>query len=106
MSSKKNTLGLTVKKEQDFSEWYTQLLQKAELIEYSAVSGCYILRPNSYHIWEKVQEFFDRLIKADGVKNAYFPLFIPESLLANSTVWEKSPVRLPSNPVVLSPFQK
>lgn len=81
MSSKKNTLGITVKKDQDFSEWYTQLLQKAELIEYSAVSGCYILRPNSYHIWEKVQEFFDKLIKADGVKNAYFPLFIPESLL-------------------------
>ncbi|MEK6939723.1 MAG: proline--tRNA ligase [Nanoarchaeota archaeon] len=81
MSSKKNTLGITVKKSQDFSEWYTQLLQKAELIDYSAVSGCYILRPNSYHIWEKVQDFFDKLIKADGVKNAYFPLFIPESLL-------------------------
>ena len=81
MSSKKNALGITVKKEQDFSEWYTQLLQKAELIEYSAVSGCYILRPNSYHIWEKVQQFFDQLIKDDGVKNAYFPLFIPESLL-------------------------
>ncbi|MDP3698066.1 MAG: proline--tRNA ligase [Nanoarchaeota archaeon] len=82
MSSKKNNLGITVKKDQDFSEWYTQLLQKAELIDYSPVSGCYILRPNSYHIWEKVQEFFDKLIKADGVKNAYFPLFIPESLLA------------------------
>lgn len=81
MSDKKNTLGITVKKAQDFSEWYTQLLQKAELIEYSPVSGCYILRPNSYHIWEKIQEFFDKLIKADGVKNAYFPLFIPESLL-------------------------
>ena len=81
MSSKKNTLGITAKKSQDFSEWYTQLLQKAELIDYSAVSGCYILRPNSYHIWEKVQQFFDGLIKADGVKNAYFPLFIPESLL-------------------------
>ncbi|MBI4147311.1 proline--tRNA ligase [Candidatus Woesearchaeota archaeon] len=81
MSSKKNTLGITVKKDRDFSEWYTQLLQKAELIEYSAVSGCYILRPNAYHVWEKVQEFFDQLIKADGVKNAYFPLLIPESLL-------------------------
>lgn len=82
MSSKKNNLGITVKKSQDFSEWYTQLLQKAELIDYSAVSGCYILRPNAYHIWEKVQEYFDKLIKEDGVRNAYFPLFIPESLLA------------------------
>jgi len=77
----KDTKGLTVSKEKDFSEWYTQLIQKAELIEYSPVSGCYILRPNAYHIWEKVQAYFDGLIKADGVKNCYFPLFIPESLL-------------------------
>ncbi len=77
----KDVKGLTVKKSEDFSEWYTQLLQKAELIEYSPVSGCYILRPNAYHIWECVQEYFDALIKKDGVKNAYFPLFIPESLL-------------------------
>ncbi len=82
MSNKKSTLGITVKKNQDFSEWYTQLLQKAELIEYTPVSGCYILRPNAYHIWEKVQVFFDKLIKEDGVKNASFPLFIPESLLS------------------------
>ncbi|MEK6853368.1 MAG: proline--tRNA ligase [Nanoarchaeota archaeon] len=81
MGKNKNPLGITVKKSEDFSEWYTQLLQKAELIEYSAVSGCYILRPNSYHIWEKVQEYFNKLIKEDGVRNAYFPLFIPESLL-------------------------
>lgn len=77
----KDTKGLTVKKEEDFSEWFTQLIQKAELIEYSPVSGCYILRPNSFHIWETVQTYFDHLIKNDGVQNAYFPLFIPESLL-------------------------
>ncbi|MBI2112802.1 proline--tRNA ligase [Candidatus Woesearchaeota archaeon] len=73
--------GLTVKKSDDVSEWYTQVIQKAELIEYSQVSGCYILRPNAYFIWEKVQAFFDQLIKKDGVKNVYFPLFIPENLL-------------------------
>jgi len=78
---KKNTQGLTVSRGQDFSEWYTQLIQKAELIEYSPVSGCYILRPNAYSIWEKVQHYFDALIKKDGVQNSYFPLFIPESLL-------------------------
>ena len=77
----KDTKGLTASKEDEFSEWFTQLIQKAELIEYSPVSGCYILRPNAYAIWEKVQAFFDDLIKKDGVKNAYFPLFIPESLL-------------------------
>ncbi|MBS3169413.1 proline--tRNA ligase [Candidatus Woesearchaeota archaeon] len=77
----KDQKGLTVQKENDFSEWYTQLIQKAELIEYSPVSGCYILRPNAYHIWEKMQSYLDGLIKADGIKNCYFPLFIPESLL-------------------------
>lgn len=79
--SKKNTLGITVKKEEDFSEWYTQVIQKAELIDYSPVSGCYILRPNAFNIWEKVRVYFSNLIKKDGVKDAYFPLFIPESLL-------------------------
>ncbi len=79
--SKVDTKGLTASKEDEFSEWFTQLIQKAELIEYSPVSGCYILRPNAYAIWEKVQAFFDGLIKKDGVQNAYFPLFIPESLL-------------------------
>ncbi|MBI2662432.1 proline--tRNA ligase [Candidatus Woesearchaeota archaeon] len=76
-----NTKGITVSKEEDYAEWFTQLIQKAELIEYSSVSGCYILRPNAYFIWEEVQTFFDGLIKKEGVKNAYFPLFIPESLL-------------------------
>ncbi|MBI2667018.1 proline--tRNA ligase [Candidatus Woesearchaeota archaeon] len=79
--SEKSTLGITVKKSEDTSEWYTQVLQKAELIEYGPVSGCYILRPAAYFIWEQVQAFFDPLIKQEGVKNAYFPLFIPESLL-------------------------
>ncbi|MFH1210639.1 MAG: proline--tRNA ligase [archaeon] len=77
----KESLGLGVKKSDDVSEWYTQVIQKGELIEYTDVSGCYILRPSSYSIWETVQQFFDAKIKADGVKNAYFPLFIPESLL-------------------------
>ncbi len=80
-SSGKDIKGLTATKDEDFSEWFTQLIQKAELIEYSPVSGCYILRPNSYAIWEKVQAFFDGLIKDDGVKNCYFPMLIPESLL-------------------------
>lgn len=78
----KDTKGITAKKGQDFSEWYTQVITKGELIDYSPVSGCYILRPNAYHIWEKVQEFFDKLIKKDGVRNCSFPLFIPESLLS------------------------
>jgi prolyl-tRNA synthetase len=81
MSRKKSNLGITVKKSEDFSEWYTQVLQKAEMIEYSPISGCYILRPNSFHVWEKVKQYLDRLIKEDGVKNCYFPLLIPENLM-------------------------
>lgn len=78
---KKANLGLTVTKDENFSEWYTQLIQKAELIEYSPVSGCYILRPRSFFIWEQIKDYFNKLIVEDGVENAYFPLFIPESLL-------------------------
>jgi len=77
----KDIKGLTASKDDAFSDWFTQLIQKAELIEYSPISGCYILRPNAYFIWEQVQSYFDGLIKKDGVKNVYFPLFIPESLL-------------------------
>ncbi len=80
---KKNeaTQGITVKKDADMSEWYTQVIQKAELAEYTGVSGCMIYRPRVYAIWEKLQAFFDGEIKKLGVKNCYFPLFIPEALL-------------------------
>ncbi len=78
---KKTTLGITVKKEEDFSEWYTQLIQKADLADYSSVSGCIIYKPASYAIWEKIQAAVDKQFKAAGIQNAYFPLFIPESLL-------------------------
>jgi len=79
---KKDQKGITADREKDFGEWYAQILQKAELIDYSPVSGCYILRPASYEMWEKVQAYFDMVLKEDGVRNAYFPLFIPESLLS------------------------
>jgi prolyl-tRNA synthetase len=76
----KHELGITAEKD-EISEWFTQLIQKAELIEYTAVSGCYVLRPRCYFIWEKIQEYFDNKIKLDGVKNVSFPLLIPESFL-------------------------
>jgi prolyl-tRNA synthetase len=81
----KDEKGITVDREKDFSEWYSQLLQKAELIEYGDVSGCYILRPRAYSIWENIVAFLDGKIKASGVKNAYFPLFIPERLLTKES---------------------
>lgn len=81
MKFKEKNQGITVKKEDNFSEWYTQVIQRAELIEYTDVSGCLVFRPNSYSIWEKIQRFIDDILKEKGVKNAYFPLLIPEKLL-------------------------
>ncbi|MFW6025356.1 MAG: proline--tRNA ligase [Candidatus Woesearchaeota archaeon] len=72
---------LDVKKENDFSEWYTQVITKSDLISYSNVSGCYVFKPRAYQIWEKIQDYFNKEIKKRGVKNAYFPMLIPEKLL-------------------------
>jgi len=74
-------LGITVKKSDDFSEWFTQSIIKSELADYSAVSGCIVYRPDSYLIWEKLTRIVDEKLKELGVKNSYFPLFIPEKLL-------------------------
>jgi prolyl-tRNA synthetase len=78
---KKTTVGMSVKKADQPHEWFTEVIAKAELIEYTGVSGCYIFRPWSYAIWEHLQSYIDSHIKALGVVNAYFPLFIPEHLL-------------------------
>lgn len=78
---KTQELAITVKKEENMSEWYSQIIIKADLIDYTKVSGCMVFKPNSYQIWEKIQEYLNNKIKISGVKNAYFPLLIPESLL-------------------------
>ena len=65
----------------DFPQWYQDVVDKAELAQHSKVKGCMVIRPYGYAIWELVQAELDRRIKAAGVKNAYFPLFIPQSFL-------------------------
>src|SRR5437867_13348193 len=65
---------------QDFSRWYLDVVKKAELADYSPVKGCMVIRPYGYAIWELMQQALDRRFKATGHVNAYFPLFIPESL--------------------------
>jgi prolyl-tRNA synthetase len=72
----KYELSVKAKKLEDFSEWYADTIIKSEMIEYYEISGCYILRPWSYQIWEIIQKFFDDKIKELGVQNAYFPLFV------------------------------
>jgi prolyl-tRNA synthetase len=69
------------KKEKDFSRWYTDVILKAKLADYSPVKGCMVIRPYGYALWENIQKALDEMIKRGGVKNAYFPLFIPESLI-------------------------
>ncbi len=67
--------------EEDFAKWYTDVVLKAELIDYSSVKGCMILRPYGYAIWENIQHLMDAMFKETGHENVYMPLFIPESLL-------------------------
>eukprot|EP00400_MALV-I_sp_L67-5_P000385 gene385-679_t len=74
-------LGITVKKSEDFSEWYTQVIQKSEMIEYYDISGCYILRPMAFFPWQQVQNFFNKKIEAKGVKPCYFPTFVSKAAL-------------------------
>jgi prolyl-tRNA synthetase len=66
---------------EDYSRWYVDVVRKAELADYSPVKGCMVIRPYGYAIWEHIQRALDDRIKATGHVNAYFPLFIPESLL-------------------------
>jgi prolyl-tRNA synthetase len=66
---------------QDFSQWYQDIVLQARLADYSPVKGCMVIRPNGYSIWEAIQRELDRRIKETGVRNAYFPMFIPESFL-------------------------
>src|SRR3989344_1122608 len=78
----KNTSGITVKKSEDFSEWYTQAIIKSELADYTDVSCCIVFRPASYQIWEKITKIVDEKFKKEGIQNSYFPLLIPEKLLS------------------------
>ncbi|QQR54871.1 proline--tRNA ligase [Candidatus Peregrinibacteria bacterium] len=66
---------------QDFSQWYQDVVNLADLAQHSRVKGCMIIRPYGYAIWENIQRELDRLIKGAGVQNMYFPMFIPQSLL-------------------------
>jgi len=66
---------------EDFSRWYLDVVRRAELADYSPVKGCMVIRPYGFAIWELIQQAFDREFKKTGHVNAYFPLFIPESLL-------------------------
>lgn len=81
MADEKKLVEAITSMDKDFAQWYTDVVKKAELVDYSSVKGCMILRPAGYAIWENIQKELDRRFKETGVENVYMPLFIPESLL-------------------------
>ncbi len=118
--------GITVKKSDDFSEWYTQVVQKAELADYAPVQGCMVIRPNGFALWENMKEVLDKDFKKLGVRNAYFPQLIPESFLkkeaehfegfvpecawvtmgGNTKLGERLAIRPTSETIIYSTFSK
>ncbi len=77
----KEDVGITVSKNDDFSEWYTQVVLKAKLADYAPVKGLIVLRPDGYSIWESLRSTFDKKFAKNGIRNGFLPVLIPESLL-------------------------
>ncbi len=77
----KEKSGITVSKNSDFSEWYTQVVLKAKLADYAPVKGLIVLRPDGYSIWESLRSTFDKKFAKNGIRNGFLPILIPESLL-------------------------
>lgn len=80
-AQKQTRLGMEAKKNENLPDWYSQVITKAELMEYYDISGCYILRPWAYSVWERMTNFFDQEIKKLGVSNCYFPMFVSQAAL-------------------------
>lgn len=81
MSGKQKFVSEITDMDQDFAQWYTDVVKKAELVDYASVRGCMIIKPHGYAIWERIQQELDRRFKETGHVNVYMPMFIPESLL-------------------------
>ncbi|WP_139905890.1 proline--tRNA ligase [Clostridium thermarum] len=81
MSKNKKMVEAITSMDEDFAQWYTDIVKKAELVDYASVKGCMIIRPYGYAIWENIQKDLDARFKETGHENVYMPMFIPESLL-------------------------
>ena len=81
MAQQKKMVEAITSRDVDFAKWYTDIVKKAELADYSGVKGCMVIRPYGYAIWENMQQDMDRRFKKTGHENVYMPMFIPESLL-------------------------
>ena len=81
MAKDKKMVTAITSMDEDFAQWYTDICKKAELVEYTSVKGCMVIRPYGYAIWEHIQRILDGMFKATGHENVCMPMFIPESLL-------------------------
>ncbi|MDD3279130.1 MAG: proline--tRNA ligase [Lachnospiraceae bacterium] len=81
MAKQKKLVEAITSMEDDFAQWYTDVVLKADLVDYTSVKGCMVIKPAGYAIWENIQQELDRRFKETGVENVYLPMFIPESLL-------------------------
>ena len=81
MADNKKLVSEITSMDEDFAQWYTDIVKKAELIEYTSVKGCMVIRPYAYAIWENIQRILDGMFKETGHENVCMPMFIPESLL-------------------------
>ena len=78
MANNKKMVEAITSRDEDFAKWYTDIVKKAELVDYSGVKGCMVIRPYGYAIWENIQADLDRRFKETGHENVYMPMFIPE----------------------------
>lgn len=81
MAKDKKLVAEITSMEEDFAQWYTDVVRKADLVDYTSVKGCMVIKPAGYAIWENIQRELDARFKESGVENVYLPMFIPESLL-------------------------
>ena len=81
MAKEKKLVEAITSMDEDFAQWYTDVVKKAELCGYTSVKGCMAIKPAGYAIWENIQKELDRRFKETGVENVYMPMFIPETLL-------------------------
>ena len=102
MAKEKKFVQAITSRDEDFAQWYTDVVREAKLCDYSSVKGCLNYLPNGYAIWEKIQADLDKRFKETGVENVYLPMLIPENLLQdrkstrlNSSHIEES--RMPSS---------
>ncbi len=86
MANDKKLVKAITSRDEDFAQWYTDVVREAKLCDYSSVKGCLNYLPNGYAIWERIQADLDARFKESGVENVYLPMMIPESLLQKEAI--------------------